>query len=187
MKGIGNIGIEGVDSIRIGDMRICDLPIAENAIARQQIPLAEDTDRQNKIADIIAGYPTQRVPYLDSRIAECEKNITRIGQMKNEQTALISEYTSQITLCKFRDEEIDRIDDGDELKEQKIKDLFKRFPPYKVDAMEQQIKQSTETIERGDDVIATEYKSIAELRELKGLCVQRDLKLSNLGAKVKMG
>ena len=50
--------------------------------------------------------------------------------------------------------------------------------------MEQQIIQSTEAIERADGVIAKEYASIAELRELKGLCEQRDMKLRYLGAKV---
>lgn len=190
MKAAGNksaIGVSGVESIRIGDMRICDLPIAESAIAKQQIPLAEDVDRQNKINNVLAGYPTHRVPYLEARIRECETNIEQIGKMKIQQSALISEYTSQITLCKFRDEEIARIPDDDPEKDQKVKDLFKRFPPYKVDAMNQQIIQSTEAIERADEVIAEEYKSISELRELKGLCEQRDIKLRHLGAKVVAG
>ena len=44
--------------------------------------------------------------------------------------------------------------------------------------------QSTEAIDRADGVIATEYASIAEMRELKGLCDQRDLKLRYLGSQV---
>ena len=187
MKERGNIGATGVDSIRINDMRICDLPIAESAIAKQQLPLAEDVERQNKINNILAGYPTHRVPYLESRIRECEVTISKIGEMKAQQSALISEYTSQITLCKFRDEEIARIPDDDPDKEQKSKDLFKRFPPYKVEAMNQQIVQSTEAIERADEVIAEEYNNISEFREIKGLCEQRDSKLRHLGAKVVAG
>ena len=182
MKERGNIGVKGVESIRIGDMKICDLPIAEGAIAKQQIPLAEDTERKNEIKNILAGYPKQSVVWIDSRIKECEVNISRIGDMKVQQHAMISEYNSQISLCRFRDEEISRIDEDDEERDAKIKDLFKRFPPYKVTAMEQQIIQSAEAVERADEVIAKEYASIAELREIKGLCEQRDMKLRYLGA-----
>jgi len=183
MKDRGNIGVKGVESIRIGDMKVADLPIAEGAIAKQQIPLAEDTERKNEIENILAGYPKQSVVYLDSRIGECEENIRRIGDMKTQQHAMISEYNSQISLCKFRDEEINRIAEDDDDRSVKIKDLFKRFPPYQVPAMEQQIIQSTEAVDRADEVIAKEYTSIAELRELRGLCDQRDLKLRYLGAK----
>ncbi len=182
MKDRGNIGVRGVESIRIGDMKICDLPIAEGAIAKQQLPLAEDTERKNEIKNILAGYPKQSVIWIESRIKESEENILRIGDMKTQQHAMISEYNSQISLCKFRDDEISRIAEDDEERDAKIKDLFKRFPPYKVTAMEQQIIQNAEAIERADEVIAKEYESIAEMRELKGLCEQRDLKLRYLGA-----
>ena len=180
-----NIGISGINSIRIGDMLIEDLPIAESAIAKQQLPLVEDTERQNKINHILVGYPKQRVSYLESRIRESESNIHRINEMKVQQQKMISEYTTQITLCRYRDDEIGRIDEDDPDREEKIKNLMKRFPPYKVDAMQQQIIQSTEAIERADEVIAQEYKSIADVKEVKALCEQRDLKLKNLGAKVK--
>jgi len=97
---------------------------------------------------------------------------------------MINEYASQISLCKFRDDEITKIADDDDEREEKIKDLNKRFPPYKVPAMEQQIKQSGEAIERADGVIAQEYASIANLREVKGLCEQRDMRLRYLGAEI---
>ena len=186
MKKRGNIGVKGIESIRLGDMEICDLPIAECANAQQQLPLAEDAERQNEIENILAGYPKQRVGYLNARIHECEENIGRIGQMKGQQAAMISEYTSQISLCKFRDDEVAQIAEDDEERDVKIKDLFKRFPPYKVPAMEQQVIQSNEAIQRADEVIAKEYASIAELRELMGLCEQRDNKLRHLGARVEM-
>jgi len=184
MKTTKNIGISGVDSIRIGEMKICDLPIAESAIAAQQIPLSEDVERQNKIADVLRGYPTHKVGYLTSRMHESELNIVKIGEMKSQQSVLISEYTAQITLCQFRDKQIALIDDLDVDKDAKIKQLFKDFPPYQVDAMTQQIIQSKESIERADSVIASEYNSIAEMRELKGLCEQRDTVLRNLNAQV---
>ena len=163
------------------------MPIRESAIAKHQLPIAEDTERQNKIANILVGYPKQTVAYLDGRLCECEDNIARINEMKVQQNAMISEYTSQISLCKFRDDEIARIAEDDPEYEQKKKDLFKRFPPYQVDAMQLQINQSVEAVERADDVIAQEYKSVAELRELKGLCEQRDLKLRHLGAQPVKG
>lgn len=184
MKKTDNIGVEGVESIRIGEMLIGDLPIAESAIAKHQLPIAEDTERQNKINNILAGYPKHSIEYIDGRIRECETNIDRIGQMKVQQSTMISEYTSQISLCKFRDDEIARIPNDDPEKDQKIRDLNKRFPPYNVTEMQKQIVQSSEAVDRADDVIAQEYKSIAELRELKGLCEQRDLKLRHLGAKI---
>lgn len=182
-----NVGISGLNSIRIGDMLIEDLPIAEGAIAKQQLPLAEDTERQNKINNILVGYPTQKVSYLEGRIRECEVNIARINEMKVQQQKMISDYTTQITLCKYRDDEIDRIEHDDPEREEKIKNLLKRFPPYNVEAMQQQINQSTEAIDQADGVIAQEYASIAEIKEVKALCEQRDLKLRNLGATVKAG
>lgn len=186
MRRTNNIGTSGVESIRIGEMLICDLPIAEGARAKQQMPLAEDQERQNKILNILRGYPNQGVAYLSGRIAESEDSINRISDVKLQSAQLISEYTAQITLCKFRDDEIARIDDDDETKPQQIKDLMKRFPPYKVEAMQQQIEQSTEAIARAETVIAAEFNTIAELRELKVLCEQRDLKLRYLGARVSL-
>lgn len=187
MKTTTNIGTCGPNSIRVGGMKIQDLPMAELASAVSQIPIVEDTDRQNKVNDVVAGAPKQRVPYLKSRVVECEANIVRIGGMKQQQQQMISEYTAQIGLCKFRDKEIERLDEDDPEYKTLVKDLFKRFPPYKVSAMEQQIVQSTEAMERADDVVAQEYTSIAELREYLVLCESRDIKLRALGVEIKVG
>ena len=187
MKATTNVGNIGPDSIRVGGMKIQDLPIAEMAQASSQIPLAEDTDRQNKINDIIAGAPKQRVSYLEGRIAECNANVIRIKGMRGQQQQMISEYTAQIGLCKFRDKEIEDISEDDPERDVLIKDLNKRFPPYNVAAMEQQIVQSTEAMERADDVVAQEYTSVAELREYLVLCQARDVKLRALGVETKVG
>ena len=187
MKRTSNIGDEGISSIRLGEMKICDLPIAEGARARSQLPLVEDTARQNEIENILAGFPKQRVDYLEGAIRECEVNILRIQEMKQQQSQLISEYTSQISLCEFRDNEIERIEVDDPERDAKIKDLKKRFPPYNVSAMQQQIVQSGEAIVRADEVIAQEYNSIAELREVLVMCQARDAKLRALGATVATG
>ena len=53
--------------------------------------------------------------------------------------------------------------------------------------MEQQVVQSTEAIERADQVIATEFNSVAELREYLVLCQARDANLRALGATITVG
>ena len=187
MKRTPNIGETGASSIRLGEMKICDLPIGECARAASQLPLVEDTERQNKIENVLAGFPKHRVDYLEGRIRESEVNILHIQEMKQQQQALISEYTSHISLCEFRDKEIERIPSTDPDREEKISDLNKRFPPYNVSAMQQQIVQSGEAIVRADEVIAQEYNSIAEMREFLVQCRVRDAKLKALGAKVATG
>ena len=179
-----NIGQTGFDSIRLAGMRIQDLPIAEAAHAKMQIPLVLDNERKSKINNILKTYPSQRVDYLEARIKEAEKNINKIQNQRVEMNAKISEYNSLITMCKFRDDEISRISDDDSEKESKIKDLYKRFPPYNVEAMETQIKQFQDTLEVGESVIAKEHADINEMRELVSLCRKRDSDLKSLGAKI---
>ena len=62
------------------------------------------------------------------------------------------------------------------------KKLFKRFLPFSIPAMEQQIVQCNEAIERCDIVIQKEHDSIAEFTEAKALCKQRDVELAQYGA-----
>ena len=50
--------------------------------------------------------------------------------------------------------------------------------------MQAQIEQSIDSINKTDEVIAREYQSIAELRELIGTCQQRDNRLTKLGVKI---
>jgi hypothetical protein len=175
MKVTSNIGKTGVDSIRIGGMKLDDLPMAEAAQAKAELPKFIEQERLQKIANIKAEYPPQTTAFLDSSIKACEENIVRVGQMRDRENALISEYVSIITMCQYRDKQIAKLTDEGEIKE-----LLKEFPPYKIDALQQQIIQSTESIERADSVIAREYKDIAEFKELTGLCHQRDSKLKNL-------
>ena len=63
-----------------------------------------------------------------------------------------------------------------------VKMLKSQFPPYDVTALEQQITQCEEAIERSDGVIAQEFRSIGELREARVRCEQRDVELAQLGA-----
>ena len=177
-----NKGQLGIESIRLGGMKIQDLPIAELARSIPQLKIVEDAERQKKISDILDEYPNQRVAYLDSRVEECNTNIDRMAQVNAEQETLISEYTSIISLCKFRDKELEGLTD-----KEKIKELKKKFPPYNVKAMETQIEQSKEAIVKVAHVVSQEYDSIVALKEKMALCIQRDVKLRNLGVKIAVG
>lgn len=180
-----NIGETGIQSIRIGGMRVVDLPMVPAAAVRFQMPLVEDGQRQNRVETILASSPKQKVLYLESRIREAEANIFRVNQLKSDSQKMISEYSASISLCEHRDKEIIKIDDDDPDKSEKIKELNKQFPPYNVKAMLQQNIQSQETIDRCDDVVGQEYTSIAELRGIMGLCQKRDVDLQNLGVRIE--
>lgn len=180
-----NIGETGMRSIRIGGMKITDLPILESVLASNQMPLVEDADRQTQIEAVLAGKPKQRVDYLQNRVAECKANIIRIQLMKDDQNKLIQEYIGHISLCKFRDKELAKLNKI--IDNKKIKELNKQFPPYNVEKMEQQIKQSKEAMERAEGVIKQEYDSINEIKEVLVLCIDRDNQLQKLGAKLAVG
>jgi len=182
MRDTPNIGQIGLESVRIGGMKVCDLPIGEQARTIPQLRLVEDTERQNKIEGIIAKYPKQRVGYLAARVKECNENITRLQTTLAEQNKLINEYTAQISLCEFRDKELAKTSD-----EVEIKSLKKKYPPYNVDAMNKQIDQSRESIERIDVVIKKEFDSISELNEVMMKCSQRDTELKALGVTQAVG
>lgn len=174
-----NIGETGVKSIRVGGMRIAELAFVNFAHVRHQIPLAEDTERQNRIEAVLAGAPKQRVSYLKGRIREAEENIKRINQLRGQQSQMISDYEGEIALCKYRDTEIAKTTD-----EAKIKELKKKFPPYNVEAMQTQITQCHESIERCDEVVTKEQDSIKEMQGVMTLCEKRDSDLKNLGARL---
>jgi len=175
-----NIGEEGIDSIRVGGMPINNLPMVPLAHAKVQMADVRKTQHQNKVNNVKAKYPSQKVSYLDSRIVECRENITRIQNMYSENNEKIMEYTSLIMACKLRDAEITALPESPD-KKQIVKEKFLKVPPYKTEAMHQQIKQFQEAMERCTEVIAQEYDSIAEFNEVLGLCKQRDLELRNLG------
>lgn len=175
------IGISGPESVRLNGVRIENLPIAEGARAKEQIPEVYEADRQTKIAAIKARYPKASVVYYEARVRECHENIERIKNFRDKQQAQISDYTSQLAMCKYREGEIAAIPEDDPDRVAKIKELKKRFPPYDVKAMRAQIVQFEEACERSDSVIAQENASIAELSEAIGRCRQRDLELKALG------
>lgn len=182
---------KGVDSIRLRGQRIEELPLGLGNEAKEQLPGVIKAERLNNIATVVAKYPSQRIDYITSRINECRENITRIHKLRGDQEKMISEYSGHIAMCKHRDKEIDKLEnatDGrlmqlsmDEIAAE-IKALRKQFPPYNVAAMEQQIVQCREAIERTEVVITRENDSITEFSEVHALCKVRDLELKALGA-----
>lgn len=175
---MSNIGQTGLESIRIGGMKVDELPIAESALTKQQMPMVEESIKRNKLGNIIAKYPKQTVAWVEGAIRECHASIKQVRALKAGQQKMIDEYTGHISLCAYRDKEIAKTDD-----EEKIRELKLKFSPYNVKAMEQQIVQCKEAIERSDDVIDKEHKSIAELEKLLAVCKQRDEELKPFGIK----
>ncbi len=176
-----NVGISGPASVRLGGRCIENLPIAEGARAKEQLPAVFEADRQSKIESIKARYPKATVLYLESRIKDCHENIERIQNYRAEQQKQIGEYTSHLALCEHREKEIAKIAEDDPDRAAKIKDLKRQFPLYDVEAMKVQIAQFEEGCQRCDQVIEQEHQSISELSEVIGRCKQRDLELKNLG------
>jgi hypothetical protein len=181
-RDVSNIGLTGIQSIRIGGMTMDTMPMREAALTKQQWPDIEEAARTQEIANIKAEYPTQRISYLKSRVVEAECNIKRIRGLINDQNTMINEYSTHIGLCEFRDKEISRLDPDED--SDQIQTLKKQFPPYNVDAMKQQIEQCREAITLSDRVVDEEHKSIAELKDTITLCRLRDDKLKKYGAEI---
>jgi hypothetical protein len=182
----------GVESIRIKGQRIEDLPLGLGNEAKAQLPEAIEAERLAAIETVCANYPTHRIDYLVSRVKECDENKDRMRKTIGELNKMSSEYTGQISMCKHRDKMIVDLDGdcksgkitGDEFKAER-KDLLKRYPPYSIPAMEQQIVQNNEGIERCNQVIEAEDASIKEFTEVATLCRVRDKELKLLGAQAE--
>ena len=173
---------KGVESIRIKGRAIEDLPLGQGNEAKAQLPYVIEQERLNNIEGVIAKYPTHRIDYLLGVIKECEENKTRMRKTITELNTMTSNYKGQIKMCEHRDKQLAKLDeDADDFKAKK-KALFKEFPPYSVPAMEQQIVQNGEGIERCDKVIIAEDASITQFTEALTLCRQRDKELKLLGA-----
>jgi uncharacterized coiled-coil DUF342 family protein len=189
-----NIGQTGVESIRIRGKRVEDLPLGQGNDAVAGLAEARETERLNKIATINKEFPPHRVDYLVSRIKECRENINRVNKSMHEQSTMINDYKGHISLCGYRDKEIEKLrsspESGDVVQDKikmqaKIKELRKNFPPYSVVAMEQQIVQCHEAIERCMAVIQQEQDSIAEFEGVLSLCRKRDIELGKYGARAE--
>ena len=188
-----NVGETGVKSIRLKGMKIEELPLPMAARVKDQLELARDTERQNKIGEIVATHPTQRSDYLEGRIAECKKSQESMNQLALTEQKRIQEYQGHIEMCKHRDRELAKIDqavaDGhmtDDYAEQQRKSLKLQFP-YDIERLQAQIDISNESIQRFQEVTRRESGSIQELSETLALCKERDRLLKQLGVQQATG
>lgn len=188
-----NVGETGVKSIRLKGMKIEELPLSMAARVQGQLRLAEDTERQNQIGEVIAKYPTQRVDYLEGRIAECKQSQENMAALARIEQQRIQEYQGHIEMCKHREREIARLDSvrgtpgwTDEHISAQIEALRRSFP-YQQDRLEFQVGVSNESIERFNEVVKRESASIQELSETLSLCKQRDKELHQLGVQQGTG
>lgn len=183
-KVTSNIGQTGVESIRLGGMRIDDLPIGEAAKAKLQLPEALAVERQNNIESIKARYPQQDVKYLESRIREARGMIAQFRQQRDNIVNQCTEYRMLLRDAEKREKEIadakNRLT-GEELKAE-IKTLTAKYGPWQVEGLKSQLIQFDEAIKRFDATIEREQASINELTELLGECRSRDKELTRLGA-----
>ena len=151
-----NIGEEGIASIRIGGMKIEDLPLANAHDVKMQMPLVEDTIRQNKIEDLIAKYPKQKVDYLQSRMKECQLNIDEQTKFKQEMALKIQDYQGKISMDGYRDTQLKVLDpDGSLCK------LMGRNGAERIRAKEQNREPELESVT--EDQIA-QYEQIKSVR-----------------------
>ncbi len=188
-----NIGQIGVASIRIMGQTIEELPFGARERALDQLSLVLDTERQNKIENILRRFPKAKVLYLDSRITEAQENIVRLARTKAGLRENVSAYQALINAqhgrVSFHEIEPDirkvaaRSDLHIEEKMAQIHELKQDVADYEIDALKQQIEQFEESIVRFDETIQQENDSIAELRETIGACQVRDLELKMLGVK----
>ena len=188
-----NVGETGVKSIRLKGMKIEELPLPMVARIQDQIELAKDTERQNKIEEVITTHPTQRVDYLESRIAEAKLSQENMNKLALTEQQRIQEYQGHIEMCKHRDREKERVKralvDGHMTEDyaiQQLKSLQLQYP-YNIERLEAQIEISNESIQRFNEVSKRESNSIQELSECLALCRKRDQLLKQLGVQQGVG
>jgi len=181
-KETSNIGVVGPDSIRIGGMIPDDLPIAESAAIREQMPLVKKNDLQFQIDSIKASYPDQSSDVIRARIRECKNNKATFKTQRDLIEQKRSEYESLVAVCTIRDKEIGAIPESVPERDALVKAIGVRFGPWNVNAMETQIGQFTESMKRFDDAIKQEAASIQELRDVLVRIEIRGAELKKLGA-----
>lgn len=175
-----NIGEIGVESIRIAGKRIEDLAVPIEAIkAVQQLPEALETERQNKIANVRRRYPTADIDFLRSKIEGCHHNIRAMHQLIAKERSTVNEFSGIIALCNQRDKEL-----SNAIGEMLVASIRGRYPPYETEAMEKQVKQCNDGIERAEVVIKNENKSIQEVAGAIAQCEERDYYLKELGEEI---
>jgi prefoldin subunit 5 len=173
-----NIGQLGINSIRFDGMKVENLPLGQGNEAREGLSDFLATDQENKERDIIARFPKHKKSFLNAQINECQSNIKKIKNFKQELKEKIAEYRVLIKQCETVDAQVAKLDPEKDKRE--IRKIRLEFPPYNVEAMNQQIEQFNEGIERCDEVIEQDYESISQIREVLALVQQRERELRSL-------
>lgn len=175
-----NIGQSGMDSIRINGQRIGNLPLGQGNEAKEGLAEFLKTEKQTKINNIAAKFPKHKIEFLKSQARECRSNIKRIREFKAKQKGLIAEYRQLITDCGIRERELAQLCADNPEDAPKMKELRLKYPPYDVGALQAQIEQFEEAVDRCDDVIEKDYESINEIESLLALVEQRERELKNV-------
>lgn len=110
-----NRGQSGIESIRIGGMTVQDLPMVMAAHAKQQLPLAIDNERRQKIKEVLAKAPTQKVDYLRAAIMECKHNVDTQTNFKAELAAKIASYEGQRGGVEYGRQQLEKLDPDGEI------------------------------------------------------------------------
>lgn len=175
-----NIGKNGFDSVRINGLKVENLPLGQGNEAKQGIPGFLKTDKETKINNIKAKYPSASKEYLSAALKECKNNIQKIKQFKENLKSQISEYRSLIRDCDYRESELQKYcsDNNEDL--DKIKQIKLKYPPYSVEALSQQILQFEQSIDRCDEVIEQDYQSISEISSAMTLVERRDKEIASV-------
>lgn len=184
-----NIGQVGPESIRLNGALISELPIAERVNASQQIPLAYDDERKNKIESILNSYPKQDLSYISGVIREAKSNIERITKLRSEQFQMINDYKNIVSMCRIRDKELslypDEPERSEKIREWNVTLAGANTAAYIVyedtEPFQKQIEQCEETIQKADDVLEKERDDIASYERLSGQIIARDMELKKLG------
>jgi len=175
-----NIGKEGLDSLRINGSKLDNLPLGQGEKAKLGLPDFLKTDKENKENNIRSRYPKVSEEYINGTIKELKANVVRVKDLRSDMKNKIEEYRILITQGKVRDAQIENLNRDNPEHLTKIKELFKQFPPYSINALENQISQFEESIEMCNEVIEQEYASIAEFTKNLALIQQRDRELRSI-------
>ncbi len=175
-----NVGQEGVESLRINGSKLDNLPLGQGEKAKEGLADFLKTDRETKENNIKAKYPKVSAEYIHGVLKELKANVKRVRKMREDLKGQIFEYTTLIAQGKIRDSQIEMFNKNNPEDAEKIKQLLKQYPPYNIQALEDQINQFEQSIKRCDSVIDKEYDSIAEFTKNLALVQQRDLELKAL-------
>ena len=105
-----NIGLTGLESLRIDGMKIGNIPLGQGNEAREGLADFIKTERETLRNNIIAKFPKHKKDFLEAQVKECKGNIKRIKEFKQKLKSNIQEYRQLIKNCEFREKELVKYD-----------------------------------------------------------------------------